>query len=66
MDEAEEVFDVVFPPGNEAAEVVHPCEEPFHASRVFDSGGAGGRPEFCVSELVDSARSVRFHALRRV
>ena len=30
MDEAEEVFDVVFPSGNEAAEVVHPGKEPFH------------------------------------
>src|SRR5277367_3542095 len=28
--EAEEVFDVVFPSGNESAEVVHPGEEPFH------------------------------------
>ena len=30
MDEAEEVFDVVFPSGDESAEVVHPGEEPFH------------------------------------
>ena len=30
MDEAEEVFDVVFPSGDEQAEVLHPCEEPFH------------------------------------
>ena len=30
MHEAEEVFDVVFPSGNESAEVLHPCEEPFH------------------------------------
>ena len=30
MDEAEEVFDVVFPSGDEPAEVLHPCEEPFH------------------------------------
>ena len=28
MHEAEEVFDVVFPSGDEAAEVVHPGEEP--------------------------------------
>ena len=28
--EAEEVFDVVFPSSDEAAEVVHPGEEPFH------------------------------------
>jgi hypothetical protein len=30
MNEAEEVFDVVFPSVNESAEVLHPCEEPFH------------------------------------
>lgn len=30
MDEAEEVFDVVFPSGNESSEVLHPGEEPFH------------------------------------
>jgi hypothetical protein len=30
MNEAEEVFDMVFPSGNESAEVLHPCEEPFH------------------------------------
>lgn len=30
MDEAEEVFDVVFPSGNEAAEIVHPGKQPFH------------------------------------
>jgi hypothetical protein len=30
VDEAEEVLDVVFPSGNEAAEVVHPGEEPLH------------------------------------
>ena len=30
VDEAEEVLDVVFPAGNEAAEVVHPGEEPLH------------------------------------
>lgn len=30
MDEAEEILDVVFPSGNEAAEVVHPGEQPFH------------------------------------
>ena len=30
MNEAEEVFDVVFPSGDESAEVLHPCEEPFH------------------------------------
>ncbi len=29
MDEAEEVFDVVFPSGNESSEVVQPCEESF-------------------------------------
>ena len=29
MDESEEVFDVVFPSGNESPEVVHPGEEPF-------------------------------------
>ena len=29
MDEAEEVLDVVFPSSDEAAEVVHPSEEPF-------------------------------------
>jgi hypothetical protein len=30
VDEAEEVFDVIFPSGDEAAKVVHPGEEPFH------------------------------------
>jgi hypothetical protein len=30
MHEAEEVFDVIFPSGDESAEVLHPCEEPFH------------------------------------
>ena len=30
MDEAEEVLDVIFPSGNESAEVVHPGEEPLH------------------------------------
>src|SRR6185503_13570018 len=30
MNEAEEVLDVVFPLGHEAAEVLHPREEPFH------------------------------------
>ena len=28
--EAEEVFDIIFPSCDESAEVVHPCEEPFH------------------------------------
>jgi hypothetical protein len=30
VNEAEEVFDVVLPSGDESAEVLHPCEEPFH------------------------------------
>lgn len=30
VDEAEEVFDAVFPAGDESSEVVHPGEEPFH------------------------------------
>jgi hypothetical protein len=30
VDEAEEVLDVVFPSGDESAEVVHPREEPLH------------------------------------
>jgi hypothetical protein len=30
MDEAEEIFDVIFPSGDESAEVLHPCKEPFH------------------------------------
>jgi hypothetical protein len=30
MDESEEVFDVIFPSCDEPAEVLHPCEEPFH------------------------------------
>ena len=30
MDEAEEVFDVVFPSGNESSEVVHPGKEPLY------------------------------------
>ncbi len=31
MDEAEEVFNVVLPSGDESAEVVHPGEQPFHS-----------------------------------
>ena len=31
VDEAEEVFDVVFPSSDESAEVVHPREEPLHS-----------------------------------
>ncbi len=31
VDEAEEVVDVVFPASDQAAEVVHPGEEAFHA-----------------------------------
>jgi hypothetical protein len=34
MNEAEEVFDVVFPSVNESAEVLHPCEEPFTFNRL--------------------------------
>ena len=34
VDEAEEVFDVVFPSGDEAAEVVHPGKQPFHFPAV--------------------------------
>ena len=36
LDEAEEVLDVIFPSSDEAAEVVHPCEEPlnFPASAI--------------------------------
>jgi hypothetical protein len=30
VDEAEEVFYMVFPAGNDAAEAVHPGEQPFH------------------------------------
>jgi hypothetical protein len=30
LNKAKEVFDVVLPSGDEAAEVVHPSEEPFH------------------------------------
>ena len=30
VDEAEEVFDVVFPSGDEASEVMHPSEQSFH------------------------------------
>lgn len=30
VEEAEEVFDVVFPSGDESAVVVHPCKEPLH------------------------------------
>jgi hypothetical protein len=35
VDKAEEVFDVVFPSGDEAAKVVHPGEEPFHSPAPF-------------------------------
>ena len=30
VDEAEEILDVIFPSGNKAAEIVHPCKEPLH------------------------------------
>ena len=30
MDESEEVFDVIFPSGNESSEVVHPGKEPLY------------------------------------
>jgi len=30
MNKAEEVFDVIFPSGDETAEVLHPCKQPFH------------------------------------
>jgi hypothetical protein len=30
VDKTEEVFDVVFPSGDETAEIVHPDEEPFY------------------------------------
>jgi hypothetical protein len=30
VDEAEEVFDVILPSGDEATEAVHPREEPLH------------------------------------
>lgn len=33
VDEAEEVYDVIFPPRDKAAEVVHPGKEPFHFQR---------------------------------
>ena len=33
--ESEEVFDVVFPSGDESSEVVHPCEEPFDLPTLF-------------------------------
>ena len=35
MDEAEKVLDVVFPSGDESAEVVHPREEPLHLPSSF-------------------------------
>lgn len=35
VDKSEEVFDVIFPSGDEAAEVVHPGEEPFHLPASF-------------------------------
>src|ERR1700722_7183055 len=34
MNEAEEVFEVVFPASDESAEVVHACEERFHFPRL--------------------------------
>ena len=30
LDEAEEVFDMEFPPSDEATETLHPCKQPFH------------------------------------
>src|SRR5580698_5396313 len=30
MNKAKEVFDVIFPSSDEAAEVLHPCKQPFH------------------------------------
>ena len=58
MDEAEEVLDVVFPSGDEAAEVVHPGEEPFHfpASTVAAQFAS---VLSLASALSGSARSVR-------
>ena len=35
VDEAEEVLDVVFPSGDESAEVVHPGKQPFHFPTFF-------------------------------
>lgn len=30
VDEAEEILDVIFPPGDETSEVVHPGKKPLH------------------------------------
>jgi len=54
MNEAEEVFDVVFPSRGESAEVLHPCEEPFH----FPSSAIS--PELAsVLSLLSAAAPVR-------
>jgi hypothetical protein len=37
MDHAEVVLDVIFPPGDESAEVMHPCEETLHFPSSFVS-----------------------------
>lgn len=60
MNQAEGVVDVIFPSGDESAEVLHPCEEPFHfPSPVISqqlasilgllsaAGGGSGRPLRC-------------------
>ena len=43
LDEAEEVFDVIFPSGDESAVVLHPGKEPFHctppANTMVDGAG---------------------------
>jgi hypothetical protein len=50
MDEAEQVFDVVFPAGDEPAEVVHPGEEPFYFSSPAIIAAACVRPESYVGD----------------
>ena len=41
VDEAEEVFDGVFPSSDESSEVVHPREKPLHFPATIEEGSRG-------------------------
>ena len=60
VDEAEEVLDVVFPSGDEAAEAVHPGEEPLHlpSSSVAAELTSILRPAFAATPV--GGQSVRY------
>ncbi len=54
MNKAEEVFDVIFPSCDEAAEVLHPCKQPFH----FPSSAISPQPA-PILRLLPAAATVR-------